>query len=248
MPPKKQPKKKESKTCSGASNCNTAPSSPSKDLRIGDYGMIFNHDTAKFLNLKDEMGVYVIAPLWDKSYVKCGLSRALDHRFQSYCHYFPTGFYVLAVLVLKKNAAKDLNEMEKDLFNEVEEQGFERVQPTCGTRSRLSEWFRIRNNPEHFIDVLRDVIQKLNVHLKKTKTKYFLASRTSPKPTQKVLQVPPAPRKASKQLTFGKWNKDVLFFQYFGRFFGKSVYFARSIWRSVALVWSLHFCIFCFLS
>ena len=88
-------------------------------------------------------GVYCIMPSWANSMVKIGMATNLRHRMDSYCSCFPNGFRVLAIHTIRGTASA--TKAETKIFKIMATRGHPRLPPVCSTRTKPSEWIRVKN-------------------------------------------------------------------------------------------------------
>jgi len=90
-------------------------------------------------------GIYCVQPPLFSTKYKFGKSSNLAQRLDSYCHTWPTGYKIFALL---RVPAKQEGKAETLLFNIADELGYERIPAACGGRSEPTEWLDFAGQSE----------------------------------------------------------------------------------------------------
>ena len=118
-------------------------------------------------DMKDGPGLYAIVPAHSKNFVKLGLAKkSLEHRMDSYCTYYFYGFTILSLTTFKSPRC-NMYKAEKQLFEYLRKEGYNRVNPYCGSRKSSTEWVNV-TDIDDFKKTLKKSIDSLTYVIKQT--------------------------------------------------------------------------------
>jgi len=101
--------------------------------------------SVKLLNsLKETGGVYCIQPTNFTHKYKIGRAANLPKHLGTYCLAYPTGFYIVALWT--GISSDDSWTVEEAMFEAMKDLGHARMFPTCGKRTKATEWIQMEEN------------------------------------------------------------------------------------------------------
>lgn len=96
-----------------------------------------NQDVFEKFSRLPKSALYCVQPVAYSTRFKLGKSKNIGTRLDSYCHAWPTGYKVYAILEVPKNM---VDKAERTLFNVAATYGYVRAPAECGGRTKDTEW------------------------------------------------------------------------------------------------------------
>lgn len=134
---------------------------------INTYGRTFNLKLYTILKqkIRETSGIYILQPIGYTTSFKVGYGKNLLHRLDNYCTYYPHGYRLYMLLY---NIPSDkVRAAEKMVHSSLVENETFAEKPTCGNRSKKTEWFRVNDQKKYtsrqifavFLRALNDIIK-----------------------------------------------------------------------------------------